>query len=414
MATPSPSEAQRPGINQDETKVPEYSLPESLVCQDGSQVDSAQMWISKRRPEILQLFADHVYGNVPARKVAVEFRTRGESWQVLDGTAIRREIQIVIGDSEQPTIATMLITLPVSKSPVPCFVGYNFHGNHTTTSDPRVATPTSWVRNDKKTGAEKNLASDRGRGATASRWPYSEVLEKGFGVATIYYGDIDPDFDDGFQNGIHPHFFEAGQTSPTKNQWGSIGAWAWGLSRAMDFFETDSSIDSKRIAVIGHSRLGKTSLWAGARDERFALVISNNSGCGGAALSRRRFGETVKVINKNFPHWFCNRFSEYDDKEDQLPVDQHMLIALMAPRPVYVASASKDLWADPKGEFLALAHADDVFQLFGNRPMSRQHPESNVPLMNGKMGYHLRAGKHDIKLFDWLRYIEYAETVWQD
>lgn len=408
MTSMNSSLAQRPGINQDESKVPEFTLPDALICADGSTVDSIDTWVSKRRPEVFQLFADHVYGNTPTTAVPVKFVRHGEPWKSTGGTSLRYEVLMQIGHPGKELAATMLITVPISVDPVPCFVGFNFHGNHTTTADPLVSITESWVRNNSKNGTENNRASEKGRGQSSSRWPYEEIVKSGYGVCTIYYGDIDPDFDDGFKNGVHPFFFAEGQASPTKEQWGSIGAWAWGLSRALDYFETDLKIDHDRVAVIGHSRLGKTSLWAGASDQRFAMVISNDSGCGGAALSRRRFGETVKVINSNFPHWFCDQFSQYNDQEDQIPVDQHMLIALMAPRPVYVASATEDLWADPKGEFLSLAEADSVYGLYGNNLMTRVFPPADKPLIIGKRGYHVRTGKHDISLFDWQRYIQFA------
>jgi hypothetical protein len=372
-------------------------------------IDSSADWQKKRRPEVLKLFADHVYGNFPDTKVPVSFQAKGEPWKTLNGSAVRREVQMIIGGPDNPVVATLLLTLPVSDKPAPCFVGYNFNGNHTTTADPQVSIPTSWVRNNKSIGAQNNQASEQGRGKSSSRWPYEEIIKRGYGVATVYYGDIDPDFDDGFQNGIHRLFLADGQAKPSQKEWGSIGAWAWGLSRAVDFFETDPAVDANRIAVIGHSRLGKTSLWAGASDHRFAMVISNDSGCGGAALSRRKFGETVKVINKNFPHWFCDQFVKYNDNENALPVDQHMLIALIAPRPVYVASATEDLWADPKGEFLSLANADGVYALYGNEAMTREMPKPDSPVFNGKMGHHLRTGKHDISLYDWIQYIEFAD-----
>jgi len=399
------AEAGGPPVNYDEDKVPPYTLPDPLVMQDGTKVTSAEMWRTKRRPEVLELFRTHVYGRSPAKPEALAFKAFDNEAKALGGRATRRQVTILFTGKEDGPKADLLLYLPDdAKRPVPAFLILNFNGNHAVSTDPAIRLSASWQRDGK--GVVKNKATDDARGTEASRFPIDRILARGYALATIYYGDIDPDYHDGFKNGVHPAF-DMGKRQP--DSWGAIAAWAWGLSRALDYLETDKDVDAKRVAVLGHSRLGKTALWAGAEDQRFAIVISNDSGAGGAALSKRFYGETVEVLNRNFPHWFCENFRKYSANEAALPVDQHELIALSAPRPVYVASAVQDRWADPKGEFLSCLGADPVYRLLGTEGLpTKEMPGLDTPVM-GTIGYHIRTGAHDLTAYDWDRYMDFAD-----
>jgi hypothetical protein len=405
-----PSFAQRIVENYDESKVPPYTLPALLTLENGQPVRDAKTWTTKRRAEILELYRREVFGRSPANLPKLDFEVRSVDRQALGGKAVRKLVTIWLGPRGASLKMDLLMYLPASaKKPAPAFLSLGFSANQAVSSDPGIPLADEWVRDPVARGKKiKQPANDKSRGADASRWGVEEILNHGYALATVYYEDIEPDFDGGLQYGVRALLAEP----KTADAWGAIGAWAWGLSRAMDYLEKDREIDAKRVAVIGHSRLGKTALWAGAQDTRFSIVISNDSGEGGAAISRRQFGEQVRGLNANFPHWFCGNFKKYNDREDQMPVDSHMLLALIAPRPLYVASAAEDLHADPRGEFLGAVNASPVYELLGKKGLGTdQMPPIHQPIMH-TVGYHVRAGKHDITAYDWEQYLKFADMHW--
>lgn len=381
----------------DEADVPPYTLPELLLSNTGSTIITLEDWEKIRRPEIIALLEKEQYGKVPGRLNLSEIRVLDNNDQALNGTAIRKQVLLVFRKNGKELTAELLMYLPKSKKSFPTFLGYNFNGNHTIQKDAGIHI------------ARELNGPAKDRGSSSDNWPVEMIINSGCGVATLYYWEIAPDKND-LSTGIYPLFYREGQIKPQDDEWGSISAWAWGLSRALDYLETDRDLDAKKVIVFGHSRLGKTAIWAGATDQRFAGVISNNSGCCGAALSKRIFGETVGVVNDRFPQWFCGNFKKYSNREDFLPFDQHMALALIAPRPLYVASASEDSWADPKGEYLATCHAAPVYQLYGyvNQLDLERLPQADAPV-TGLISYHIRKGKHDILAYDWQWYISFGQ-----
>ncbi|MDX9880721.1 MAG: hypothetical protein RBS73_01570 [Prolixibacteraceae bacterium] len=402
--------AQKAQTITNEADVPVYELPELLVSLKGKKIKNVKHWEKIRRPEIVKLFEEEVYGKVPGELKISRSRLAEEDNDALEGIAKRKQVVLTFLKDGKELNVDVLIYLPKGTGNFPLFLGYNFYGNHTISSDPAIRLTESWVHDNPAFGIVHNQITEQSRGVQDSRWPVEEIIKSGCGLATIYYGDVDPDRDN-FDDGVHPFFYGKSQSEPADDEWGAIAAWAWGLSRALDYFETDKDIDATKVVVVGHSRLGKTALWAGATDQRFAAVISNNSGCGGAAISRRRFGETVARINTSFPHWFCNNFNKYNNQEGKLPVDQHMLLALIAPRPLYVASATEDLWADPRGEFLSAKFASPVYQIYGLEGLpANEMPAPDSPV-SGIISYHIRTGKHDITGYDWKQYIAFAKKM---
>ncbi len=404
------AEAQQKTANYDEAKVGDYTLPELLKSQSGKTITTADAWLQERRPEVLALFQQHVFGATPAPEVwgKVDFKVTGVKADALGGKATRKFIHISLPDHPAwQGMDVMLYTPNGAGNPVPCFVGPSFGGNHAVSTEPDVPLSTRWMRASKDKHILDNRATEASRGNESSRWPLEMIIAQGCAVATYYYGDIEPDQAEGWKEGLRAVLSPQGAATDWQNgQWGAIGAWAWGLSRIADYLETDSAVDAKKLAVIGHSRLGKTSLWAGAQDQRFGVVISNNSGEGGAAIMRRNFGETTAVITKAFPHWFTKTYTTYAGNEAACPIDKHMLIALAAPRAVYIASAVGDEWADPKGEFWSGLHAEPVFALFGHQGYGvTEQPAVDHPVGN-RIRYHVRTGKHDVTSYDWEQYLK--------
>lgn len=473
--------------NYDENKVPDYQLPDVLLNEAGKRVATSAQW-QKRRAEIIELLCKQMYGFAPSTDdVVMRAELLEESPDAFGSLATRRQIDLhlspashrqtgqhlspasnrltdlhlspartltakgagagedtvcsgqVCGDgcvAGESVIRLLIYTPNHVSGPAPAFLGINFFGNAATTDDPVVF---EFTENQLNALLVDPKAKAPVRNEDSRRWPYEYILQKGYAVVTYFRGDVDPDVDDGFRNGVHGVFDnfavrEPGSASAVRqasaddlrkegrataegtaserpgDAWGTVAAWAWSLSRVMDFLETQNYIDAKRIAVHGHSRLGKAAVWAGATDSRFAVVISNNSGCGGAALSKRVFGENTGIINEKFPHWFCANYHKYGGHDELLPFDQHFLLSLVAPRPLYVASADLDRWSDPRGEFLGLVEASKVYkQIYGYDGLEGFDWPRYGSLATDRLGYHIREGKHDILLFDWMHYITFCD-----
>ena len=363
----------------------ELRLPDPLIKTNGTPVTSVEMWRQTRRPEILELFRTHVYGRAPVgRPNSLKFETLECAQGVMDGTATRKQVKISYRGPGGEGAIQLVMFVPERVKPAPCFLLICNRG--ATNIDPSRAIKSPF-------------------------WPAEQIVARGYAAAAFLNADVDPDRDDGFTNGVHG-IFDPPRVPRPPDAWGTLAAWAWGASRVMDYLVTDPDLDARRVAVIGHSRGGKTALWAGAEDERFAFVISNDSGCGGAGLARRRQpqAETIAAITRTFPHWFCANYKQYADHEEALPVDQHLLAALIAPRLLYIASASADLWADPEGEFLCGVAASPVYRLFGLEGLKAdRQPLPQSPLQTGAIGYHLRTGPHGLTEYDWKCYLDFAD-----
>lgn len=360
------------------------SLPDPLTGFQGRTVSTREQWLAERRDEILEYFKENVYGKVPSAHVLSMRSELISAEKGMDGRAVRKKVLITYEGPGGTGTLPFVLFVPTARDSVrvPAFLFMNNRGL---------------------------AAADPDRKRRSGFWPAERIIERGYAAAVFQVEDVDPDEHDGFRNGVHGIIDPPGEARP-KNAWGTIAAWAWGAQRVMDALEQDPEIDAGKVALVGHSRCGKTALWAAAQDERFAMVVSNNSGCTGAAVSRGKQGETIRDINEVFPHWFAENYKRFNDNVDELAVDQHMLLGLIAPRFLYVASASEDRWADPESEFLSVVAAERVYRLFGHDGLgTRRFPPADSPIFGDRIGYHLRTGKHDLTEYDWERFMDFAD-----
>ena len=375
----------------DESKVPHYDLPPLLVTAEGKAIKTPEEWRNIRRPQILALFSNLVYGRVPEPQspVKIQFEVKKTEPKFMGRKATRKDVQIRFSNDKGKAEMLILVFVPNKAiKPVPAFMKHSFNNTRSRDFDAHPIW-TSRLRNG---------------------WPLGEFFDRGYAFIAVYQQDLVGHNEVEFLKGIHPLFYKKGQSFPKAHEWGVLSAVAWGAMRAMDYLQTDSDIDHKRVAIMGHSKMGKAALWTAAQDERFALVISAQSGCAGAALWRRRSGETLEQMVTRFPYWLCRNAWKFVNQEDDLPVDQHMLLACIAPRPVYVHSGVEDTWADGRGEYLSAYHASEVYRLLGKKgPTSESSPPVGEAIIDSDVGYHIRQGGHSIEKYDWQRFLDFAD-----
>jgi len=377
----------------DESQIPHYDLPELLITAEGEPVTTAEQWRNVRRPQIMSLFSNLIYGHIPkpTGPIQTEYEVLNIAKQFMAGKATRKLVRIRFSNNENGTHAEMTIVVFVPNAadkPVPAFMKHSFNDTKSNEFDAHPDQPRR-IRNG---------------------WPIGEFMDRGYAFIAVYQKDLVGHNEVGFGRGIHPLFYKHGQSFPKAAEWGVLSAVAWGGMRALDYLETDDDVDARRVAIMGHSKMGKATLWTAAQDERFALAISAQSGCAGAALWRRKSGETLAKMVTRFPYWLCRNAWKFVDREDDLPVDQHMLIALIAPRPVYVASGVEDTWADSRGEYLSAYYASEVYRLLGKKGLtSKASPPVGEPIQSGEVGYHIRAGGHSVEMYDWQRFMDFAD-----
>jgi hypothetical protein len=391
-------------INYKEDSVGNYTLPDVLSTSKGKRITTAKEWTTIRRPELIHQFEFYQFGRIPARPLHMPVDVFEKGMPALNGLAIRKQVTIYLTKDSLHKMDLLIYLPAASKKPVPLILTVSFAANYQVSGDSAVRIGYTW--------SKEGLKITAGQPSRFGKMNIEQFIREGIGFATVYYGDIEPDFKTGYKQGIRGHYLAPGQTL-SGEQWGAIAAWSWGLSRAMDYFETDPQIDAKRIALQGASRLGKTTLWTGARDPRFKVIIASISGEGGAALSRRDYGENIKHITdtSRYYYQFAPNYHSYASRVESLPFDAHMLVALVAPRALLLQTGDTDYWSDPKGEFLSAIAAEPVYQLFNEKgPGTTVMPVAgDTSLAMNKLGYYMHKGGHTVLPEDWKLFIEFMK-----
>jgi hypothetical protein len=392
-------------VNYTESKVGEYTLPDPLQTLSGETVSDAQAWETKRRPEVLKIVEENQYGRAPGRPTDMRFEVVEDSAPAFDGKAIRKQIKIHLGEGESSQAIDLLVYLPAdAKGPVPLLLNISFTANNLMVDDPGVKFGRTWDREQ-----NKRVPAENGR--RFGSLPVLDFIERGFGIATFNYADVDPDVAGAIAHGVRQKYLRDDKEQPADDEWGTIAAWAWGISRVVDFFETDKQVNAYQIAITGCSRLGKTVLWAGANDPRIALVIASCSGEGGAAILRRNYGETIAHMSspKRYFYQFAPNYHKWADDPSSAPMDANLLLALIAPRPLLLQTGDTDKWSDPKGEFLAAVDATKVYKLFGKQGIDVSTLPPTGELVGGDLAFYMHDGGHGLVPSDWGVYLDFME-----
>jgi hypothetical protein len=391
--------------NYDETKVPPYTLPDPLVMANGRRVTDANTWRRQRRPELIRLYENEIYGRVPANAPRVTWEVTETDTHARDGAAVLKKVVGHVGmKTDGPQIRVSVYTPANTAAKVPIILLVNFGGGQGSVGGP----PAGPAPPNGAGTAAGRAGAGRGNAVTGEPPNAADILARGWGYATVGYNDIQPDRNNAWSEGVIGQTLAPGQTKPAIGEWGTISAWAWGASRIADYLQSDPNVDGTHIALYGFSRLGKTVLWAAAQDERFQVVFSGCAGEMGSALARRDWGETVDDMAQNYAWQFGGRFQLWPGRWAEMPVDAHMLISLIAPRPLFVTGGTGDQWSDPKGEFLSQVAAGPVYRLLGARDLGvTTYPAPDTPIVTGDLGFNLHTGPHTATPAEWATFVDF-------